>query len=375
MIEAKPTLVDFGPDPSTQVVRIATNAAALYITAMPSWLTQFTLPYTISIAGNLGTISLSPREDTIEYYTPQYITIVDNVASPTETYYLPVMWTQDSQKILLKDIVNDFILVQSEDDYTYGLDRTVAMAYAKKGLQEMHYDHLQEVRYHEAVINDVNKVSMPLDALEYIRVFSVDECGYLHLLYVNDRINNAEAYLRNEDGFLMLDHEGYLLSGQGLTPTLNSPGSRSGSPYEIQWNYPAEYFDGASLAKGKFFGIKGGHANFNGEYKYDPVSKTFIFDNMLTDKVVIEYISDPLLDEKLSRKYGELRIHKFFRIALDNWLYWKAIERKRNVPAIEKRRAKMDYFIELKRARRRKGSNKIGELIQALHTDRGFSRW
>lgn len=375
MIEAKPVLVDFGTDPSTQVVKIATDVAAhLYVTAMPAWLTQLTLPYDIVITSGLGSLSLSPREDAIEHYTPEYITIVDNATTPTETFYLPVMWSQDSQKILLGDIVDDYLLTQSEDDYAFGLNRTVAMAFAKKGLQEMHYSHLQEVRYHEAVIDDVNKVKLPLDALEYIKVYSVDGSGYLRPLYVNERINNAESYLKQDDGFLVLDSEGYLLSGQGLTPTINNPGN-STPAYQLQWEFPEQYFDSASFNKGGFYGIKGGYANFNGEYKYDPVSKTFIFDNMLTDKVVIEYISDPLLDEKISRKYGGLRIHKFFRVALENWVYWKTIERKRNVPAIEKRSAKMNYFIELKRARRRKGANKIGELVQALHSDRGYTRW
>jgi len=107
----------------------------------------------------------------------------------------------------------------------------------------------------------------------------------------------------------------------------------------------------------------------NGKYKIDKELGIIHFGaGMDADTILLEYISDGVTD----LPEAKIKVHKFAYEAIDNYIYWKLIERRRNVPFNESIRAEKEYKKSKLKARRRLNTLREDEIMQII---KGQYRW
>lgn len=261
-----------------------------------------------------------------------------------------------SDNVYIRDVVNNVLLMSDDDDYLKNIKRYQATGYAKRFLQEMTYlGSTERVRVYETDIPPSGMVEPPLDFVDYVRLSIVDERGWLQPLFVNKKKSISYEYLQDDTGELITDDNGF---------PLKTVGTRVGEDYSRYYFYTDyhqyDYIDGGAMP-----GIKGGYVSTTGEYRWDEEGGVFWLSRVPADKVVLEYISDPIMVETPE----DLTIHKAFVEPLEYWIYYKYIEKKRGevVPAYEKENARRRFWSAFKLARR-KSDTKISELIQYLNS-------
>ena len=74
------------------------------------------------------------------------------------------------QYMLLTDIVNNFLLAYVGDDKVINkVDRNEVVFHAKRGLQEIHYDALREIRGFEVEVPETLKLPLPHDFVSLVK--------------------------------------------------------------------------------------------------------------------------------------------------------------------------------------------------------------
>jgi len=109
---------------------------------------------------------------------------------------------------------------------------------------------------------------------------------------------------------------------------------------------------------GGLYGAGGGH--LAGEYRInlDQNRIEIDTDNSIT-QVVLEYISDAGIDP-------DPVIHVYAEEALRCYIYYKLCERKSNVPAYEKQRARQEYYNERRKAKARLSNFTKDEALRTI---------
>lgn len=236
-----------------------------------------------------------------------------------------------SQYISLEDVVRE-VIVSTGENSEAALMRF--MQFGIQGLRELHLDVAQEIRTHKVTIPSSGSVSLPNDAVDPIRI------GVL----VDDKILSLGREKRQHFG----------------TPNseANTPSAGADS---IVYQFYTVNGDVSSL-----YGLGGGN-NVYGYYRYDREAKAVQFSGEAIGKVVyIEYVSDGRNID------GDFEIHTNLAEALGAFIYWKSIQRKRNIPANEKQLAKMDWYNEKRLARSRMMKFNMEEALQV--TRKGFKQ-
>jgi hypothetical protein len=72
--------------------------------------------------------------------------------------------------------------------------------------------------------------------------------------------------------------------------------------------------------------------------------------------VILEYVVDPLACECDTHS-----IHIFCQQALEDYIYWKAVSKRKDTPANEKMRARQEYYNQKRVARNRMKPFRIGD--------------
>jgi hypothetical protein len=233
------------------------------------------------------------------------------------------------QYVTLEDIVNNFIMSGQDDDFTATVDRYKVLYQARRAFRELYFD----------VTKDIKAVSW------------LDSEGGLHPMALDNTLSIASGYLQDNEYGILFDNDGNILEG--------SPESETKSN---SFHFSLETFNpnvdlSKSFTKGSFVVDKS-----NGFIKFG----SEVFGKV----VVIEYVSDGVFTN--AEGNTDLKIHKFAETAVYDWMYWKLIERRRNVPANEKMRARREWFNSRRLAKRRLSGIKAEDLRQ---TFKGDSKW
>ena len=81
--------------------------------------------------------------------------------------------------------------------------------------------------------------------------------------------------------------------------------------------------------------------------------------NTDASEVVLEYVAD-------EARSGDPEVHVYQEEALRSYIYYKLIERKSNVPASEKARAKAEYYNERRKANARMSNFTKEEALKVI---------
>jgi len=255
--------------------------------------------------------------------------------------------------IPISDVVNDFILSITDDDYSNDVSDTLVRNYALRGLREMGFDILQVVKSLKLSVNqDLGTVDLPDDFVDLVKIGIVGSDGLVYVFGQNKNINMSQAYdLDSSENPIDSDGDGVYDRVNAKEKPEFIAAFRGYESYVFQ-NYLSEN------TYGSLYGIGGGH--YSGEYRMNyEQNRLEIASSDNYTEVIIEYIADQARSVNPS-------IHIYAENALRSYIYYRVIERKSSVPYNEKARARQEYYNERRLANARLKSFSKEEALKTI---------
>lgn len=217
--------------------------------------------------------------------------------------------------VSLEQIVTDFIFSMDSDDYANNASDTAVRTLALRGIRDLGFDIMKRIKAANLNVSATNTVTLPADYVDLLKIGIVGEDGLVYVFGENKNKN----LLANSAG----DLPDYLLGYSDF----------------IYRNFVN------STTDGRLYGYGGGH--YSGEYRIN-VEENRIELTLGTGvtEVYIEYIADEALAADPS-------VHVYAEQAIRSYIYYRLVERKSNVPAVEKARARQEYYNERRLANAR----------------------
>ena len=118
------------------------------------------------------------------------------------------------QYVSLKDVVNNFMLFDvGADKLVDNAPRYEVLYHAKRGIQELNYDALKNIKVMDMEVGDNLKFILPPDYVNYVRI-SIFADGCLTVLNENRQVNSSTAYLQDNNLDFLFDLDGQVITGQ-----------------------------------------------------------------------------------------------------------------------------------------------------------------
>ena len=248
-------------------------------------------------------------------------------------------------RVSVSQVIDDFIITQSEDDFVSGASDYAIRNFALRGIREMGFDVLKRVRSIKRTITKTNNtVPLPDDFVDIVKMGLVGTDGLVYVFGENKHINMSQKYCSDSTVISAEDATTLAQREESKSPT-GSISNIAGDP--IDEGFDSYIFRNFLYGnyEGGLYGIGG--ANHSGQYRINYDQNRFELDTSLSaDEVVVEYVADEARSENPT-------VHVYAEEALRAYIYYKLVERKSSVPAPEKARARAEYFNELRRANSR----------------------
>ena len=284
------------------------------------------------------------------------------MATTDQQYYQnSTNWGED-QYVLMADIINNFMLFNVGDDKLINdISRFDVVFHAKRGLQELHYDALNEIRGLELEMPDTLQITLPRDYVRMVRVSWADGEGKLHPMVNGNYTTSVDnAYLQDDQGNILFSEDGVALSGTPLMDIRNMQASET----QDTLNDSAYNF-----AFGGRFGLDPANATVNGTYNINKTLGVIRFSSDCAGKLIIlEFISDGLSNTA----EGDLKVHKQAEDYLYKYILHEVLKNKFGVQEYIVNRVRRQAFAALKNTKIRMMDIHPMDMIQAL---RGRNKW
>ena len=188
------------------------------------------------------------------------------------------------KNMTLEKIVTNYLAFRSSDDINKTASRHKILYHARRGLRELYYDVLREIKAIEIELPPNLTITMPPDYVNYVRLSWVDEEGQLHPMAVNERMSMAHVYLQDNEYELLFDETGCVLEA-------NEVADASIDPVESDNLYNQYHFCYNGFQPNRNLS----NVYPNGTYNIDNQRGIISFSSdVFGKKVVLEYISDGL---------------------------------------------------------------------------------
>lgn len=267
----------------------------------------------------------------------------------------------DNQFVLLKNVINNFMAFYVGDGKIIDhVERFDVVYHAKRGLQELHYDALKDVRALELELPDDLQLELPKDFVKLVRLSWVDELGRLHPMMMDVDTTIAKAYLQDDDYDIIFDSNDAAAEGTSIIDMKQA--SNASVDNDTFSNLDYEFFGGR-------FGMFTDRTNVNGMYSIDKNAGYLRFSSEVKNKaIVIEYITDGLsyLTE------AELQVNKLAEDFLLKYIAYQVIQYKFGVQEYIVRRMKNEQFAAMKNMKIRMMDIHPFDLAQAF---KGRNKW
>ena len=273
------------------------------------------------------------------------------------------------QYITLEDIVNNFMLMyQGNNEIINNINRYQVLFHAKRGIQELNYDAMKEVKILELEVCDQLRFVLPPDYVNWVRI-SMEQNGMLFPLTENIQTNWSGAYLQDNDCNILFDVEGNVLkpdssaldvarlAGKQQTMYLGS------GPYNGQqgWNVDGAWYFNYNI--GARFGLNTETANINPTFNINKKGGVINFNSGMSGKlVVLEYVSDGMETGDDS----SVSINKFFEEFIYAYIKYSILNSRAGIQEYVINRARKDKSSLLRNAKLRLSNIHPGRLLQNL---------
>lgn len=237
----------------------------------------------------------------------------------------------------VSQVVNDFILTLEGDDYANNASDTLIRNYALRGIREMGFDISGKIRSIKLTQESNGTYTLPDDFVGIHRVGTVGGDGLFYPYVENNNLNISQAFTDVNDPY-----DG---DGDGFWDRVDD-GSATGS-IGILGDEEAMIFNNYaySQSSGRMYGLGGAH--MQGEYRFNKdQNRLEVSTHTPGNVIVLEYVAD-------EARAKDPSIPVYAEEALRSYIYYRLVERKRNVPANEKARARAEYYNERRKANAR----------------------
>lgn len=276
----------------------------------------------------------------------------------------PSQWGQ-YQYVTLEQVINDFLMSMDEDNYLVNIPRHKLLYHGLRGVRELTFDVLQEIRAIELDLGPSLTVTVPPDFVNYVRISQVDENGMLHPMAMDRNMSTASAYLQDNDYEILFDSNGCPLIGTGRRDTSHLDNGNDNQGQVASEGISQFYFYGGSCS------TYNPNTNFSnvfleGKYRLDRQNGVIEFgSDVFGRSIVLEYISDGLYVSNCEgTTEANIKVHKFAEDALFNYMFYACVRNNRNVPQSEKMRARKEWYNSRRIAKRRIATLRKSEMIQ-----------
>lgn len=280
------------------------------------------------------------------------------------------------QYVSLQDIVNNFMLMYAGNhSLINNEERYKVLFHAKRAIQELNYDAFKEIKILELSVCDSLRFVLPHDYVNWVRI-SLYKDGLLRPLTENIQTNYSDAYLQDNDCYILFDENGGILRPQNsgidmdrLDGTKKSIYLNQGSPYHGQEGYCIDgcwYFD---YNVGDRFGLNTETANFNPTFKIDKKNGVINFSSdMAGELCILEYVSDGMEGGDNS----QISVNKLFEKYVYAYITYEILNSKLGVQEYIVARARKEKGALLRNAKIRISNIHPGRLLMNL---RGQDKW
>ena len=332
----------------TIAIPVYTDADEVNVDSSPTWVS---LTSTGVVSGK-SFIYITPIGNDSTYYSD--VLILSDADSNTIT--IPLIYDFDSTSVSVREIIDNISLQNQEGSYYDGMERNTLVMLAKKGIQQMNIMSAGGVNRAELQLSDTSELNTPFDMVSPIALYGIDNNGALHRLYESKNVNlGAHNFTTTpSEEVILSDTFGYAIETNGVGAEVTTP-----DYYRMKEN------QSLSVVRS----VKGGQRTQAGQYFYDKQTRRFSIFASPYETFLLEYNSDPLVREQVKADFESLRIQKYFVEPLENWIYWKWVERRKDVPRSEVVRAKQEWGQSERLARR--ASINTSALLQSLKSNIG----
>jgi hypothetical protein len=261
------------------------------------------------------------------------------------------------QYITISQLVDNFMLNYVGDDKLISnVKRYNILSHFKRGIQELNYDTLKEVKVLELEVNDNLTIHLPNDFVSYVRISVLGANGLLRPLSQNKNTVIGTAYLQDNEYEILFDESGYPLEAEETEAVKR---------YKVGGKYSdTECYEDNTPAYGLPTDI-----NSNGYFNIDKRRGVISFSSSVKGGIiVIEYVSDGL-------EYNdgeEVMIHKLAEETLYSYVKYQLLNNKYGIQEYIINRAKKDYYRNLQNTNIRMLDLRGDELLIMLN---GRKKW
>lgn len=264
------------------------------------------------------------------------------------------------QYVSLADIVNNYMLINVGDDkLVNNVKRYEVLFHAKRGLQELNYDALKNIKKIELDLGNSLKMVLPPDYVNYIRI-SINVEGVLYPLHENRQAMSATAYLQDNNYNILFDSSGEIITGtsmleikQGQMQQYFGPGAYNGC---MGWCWGGDWYFEYQI--GARYGLDPESANINPTFEINPDSGVINFSSGARNRVIVlEYISDGMQngnDDKVT-------VNKLFEDYIYAYITWAILNNKYGI---------QEYIINRVRNEKKKKLNNAKIRVSDIHPSR-----
>lgn len=232
--------------------------------------------------------------------------------------YIPISQVIDSIE-LEADADNDSLLK--------GIPRYLFVKYALDGIREMNKGGIGDELWRELEIDSSLQFILPVDFVDYLKVFVVGDDKKLYLLDYNSSMNIAQTYLQDDEFNILFDDEGFPLEADGE------------NIYNEGFSNYSYAGDGCSTGR---VNLDTSKISKHGDFMVDKKRGVIAFSSNLDGKnIVLKYLSDGLQQQNINGE--QITIHKHLKATIEDYIYFRAIDRRRNVSSREKLKAYNRY--------------------------------
>ena len=277
------------------------------------------------------------------------------------------------QYVSLQDIVNNFMLMyQGNHELINNINRFQVLFYAKRGIQELNYDAMKEIKILQLDIGNQSRFILPDDYVNWVRI-SQFRNGILYPLSENIQTNWSSAYLQDNKSNILFDQDGNVLRPEDSQVDMSRGkvgiylNDRSifnnceGICIDGNW-----YFD---YSVGARFGLNTETANVNPTFKVDKKAGVINFSSLGGDaSIVLEYVSDGMENGDDSK----ISVNKLFEEYIYAHIKYSILNSRLGVQEYVVRRAQKDKSSLLRNAKIRLSNIHPGRLLMNL---RGQDKW
>jgi len=279
------------------------------------------------------------------------------------------------QYVSLNDIVNNFMLMyQGNHELINNLNRYQVLFHAKRGIQELNYDAMKEMKVLQMDLDDNLRFILPSDYVNWVRISQYLN-GVLYPLTENIQTGWASTYLQDNNAKIIYDQDGNVLKPQfsqldmSFTSGAKTIYLNESSAYNNQsgWNVDGcWYFD---FGIGARFGLNTETANANPTFSIDKQRGVINFSSIGNGaSVVVEYVSDGMENGE----DGSISVNKLFEEYLYAYVKYSLLNGRLGVQEYIVNRARKDKSSLLRNAKIRLSNIHPGRLLMSL---RGQDKW